>query len=105
MDAGRARHPVHVRPGVRVDRRYDLHSDADPVSAPRLAGSCAPSPAAFRTALLLGQSPGKEMAELAARNRLFPHDGHADCRPADAQCGLLSLVYPTGWLVALYPIA
>src|SRR5438046_6219476 len=41
--------------------------------------------AAFRAALLLGESSGQEMAELAARERLFHHDGLVHSGTDDAQ--------------------
>ncbi len=55
------------------------------VPAERLAGNHASSPAAFRAALLLGQPPCEEVAELAARDRFPPDDGIAGFWLADAQ--------------------
>jgi len=85
MDVDCSRDLVHVRSGVGIDRRYDLHSRADFVPAPRLAGSGAASPTAVCSALLLGESPGEEMAELAARHHLFRRDDLAGAGPAGAQ--------------------
>jgi hypothetical protein len=65
--------------------RHDLHSCADSLSAQRLGGSGAAGRSVIRAAVLLGKSPGEEVAELAARNPLFHRDGPAGPRPAGAQ--------------------
>ena len=50
-----------------------------------MAGSCAASLATFCPAVLLGESLGKEIVELGARQHLFRDDGHASTRPVSTE--------------------
>lgn len=71
LGAHGAGNPLHVWRGSRLDRRHPLHQLSDQHFELRRDRSAGIS--IRRLALLLGQPPREEMAELGAGNLFLPH--------------------------------
>ena len=83
MASGSPRHSLNFRTAPWIDRRYDLHRRSYIKPGDRLSGNRTSSPVVVCRSLLLGKSPGEEVAGLGFGSSLCYRDSSHGTWPVD----------------------